>query len=488
MIHNQNSKTSTKMERTLELRCTAFVIGVALTLYLSSVTSAPVKAPVPHANPQENVNDPNDVEDSTGLEYDRYLREVVSILEEDEKFRQKLENTSIDDIKTGAIAHQLEYVSHHIRTKLDELKRKEVGRLRELARQKRAMDKMGKVAVDDKLFPNHIDHSNPHTFETEDLKRLIKEATRDLEEQDKVRKEEFKRYEMEKEHRKREELAKLNEEERKKEKERLEKMDKKHKDHEKIHHPGSKDQLEEVWEETDHLDKDDFDPKTFFKLHDSNSDGYLDELEVEALFERELGKMYNEDNPEDDMVEKEEERNRMREHVFGEIDKDKDFLISMEEFMKGTQGENFEKDEGWKTVDDEEQFTEDELQAYEKEMEEIRKHEEEKKRKIDAKHQKAADTVKQAPELVHHQVDANVVKLEPAAPAAAAGHGAAPQGGPIHLEAAAPVNAAHQQAAAGQPVAPAAAAGQPAAPAAAAGQPAAAAAKETPNEAKPPAK
>ena len=111
----------------------------------------------------------------TGLEYDRYLREVVSILEEDEKFRQKLENTSIDDIKTGAIAHQLEYVSHHIRTKLDELKRKEVGRLRELARQKRAVDKMGKVAKDDKLFPNHIDHSNPHTFETEDLKKGVSE-------------------------------------------------------------------------------------------------------------------------------------------------------------------------------------------------------------------------------------------------------------------------------------------------------------------------
>ena len=29
-----------------------------------------------------------------------------------------------------------------------------------------------------------------------------------------------------------------------------------------------------------------------------------DELEVEALFEQELGKMYNEGNPEDDMVEK----------------------------------------------------------------------------------------------------------------------------------------------------------------------------------------
>lgn len=222
------------MERTFEIRCTAFVIGVAITLYLSSVTSAPVKAPVPNGDPQENVGDPNDVEvmnlgrpggdifrfsyfclqtymfffppapltsffapqtqADTGLEYDRYLREVVSILEEDEKFREKLANTSIDDIKTGAIAHQLEYVSHHIRTKLDELKRREVGRLRELARQKRAMDNMGKVAANDKLFPNHLDHSNPHTFETEDLKRLIKEATRDLEEQDKVRKEEFKRY------------------------------------------------------------------------------------------------------------------------------------------------------------------------------------------------------------------------------------------------------------------------------------------------------
>lgn len=30
---------------------------------------------------------------------------------------------------------------------------------------------------------------------------------------------------------------------------------------------GSRDQLEEVWEESDNLNKDDFDPKTFFYLH-----------------------------------------------------------------------------------------------------------------------------------------------------------------------------------------------------------------------------
>ena len=44
----------------------------------------------------------------------------------------------------------------------------------------------------------------------------------------------------------------------------------------------------------------------------------------------------------------------MREHVFSEVDKDKDFLISLDEFILGTQGENYEKDEGWKPLDEEE--------------------------------------------------------------------------------------------------------------------------------------
>ena len=30
---------------------------------------------------------------------------------------------------------------------------------------------------------------------------------------------------------------------------------------------GSKDQLEGVWEDTDKMDPEDFDPKTFFKMH-----------------------------------------------------------------------------------------------------------------------------------------------------------------------------------------------------------------------------
>ena len=41
----------------------------------------------------------------------------------------------------------------------------------------------------------------------------------------------------------------------------------------------------------------------------------------------------------------------MREHVFGEIDKNKDFMITMDEFLSytGKQGEKekFKEDEGW---------------------------------------------------------------------------------------------------------------------------------------------
>eukprot|EP00079_Xenopus_tropicalis_P031297 XP_017945068.1 PREDICTED: nucleobindin-2-like [Xenopus tropicalis] len=72
----------------------------------------------------------------TGLFYDRYLREVVEVLETDRHFREKLQTADIEDIKSGKISKELDLVSHHIRTKLDELKRQEVARLRMLIRAK----------------------------------------------------------------------------------------------------------------------------------------------------------------------------------------------------------------------------------------------------------------------------------------------------------------------------------------------------------------
>lgn len=63
------------------------------------------------------------------------------------------------------------------------------------------------------------------------------EATNDLENFDKERHEDFKRYEMAKEHDRREHLKTLDEEARKKEEEHYEEIKKKHADHPKINHP-----------------------------------------------------------------------------------------------------------------------------------------------------------------------------------------------------------------------------------------------------------
>ncbi|XP_066107149.1 nucleobindin-2 isoform X2 [Saccopteryx bilineata] len=190
-------------------------------------------------------------------------------------------------------------------------------------------------------------------------------ATSDLEHYDKTRHEEFKKYEMMKEHERREYLKTLSEEKRKEEESKFEEMKKKHENHPKVNHPGSKDQLKEVWEETDGLDPNDFDPKTFFRLHDVNNDGFLDEQELEALFTKELEKVYDPKNEEDDMVEMEEERLRMREHVMNEVDSNKDRLVTLDEFLKATEKKEFLEPENWETLDQQQFFTEEELKEYE---------------------------------------------------------------------------------------------------------------------------
>lgn len=114
-----------------------------------------------------------------------------------------------------------------------------------------------------------------------------------MEEIDRKRREDFKKYEMKKELDYRARLATLNETQRLEEIKRHDESLKRHSDHPKVHHPGSKAQLEQVWEEKDHLPKQEFDPKTFFALHDVNSDGYLDPQEVEALLSLEIQKIYD---------------------------------------------------------------------------------------------------------------------------------------------------------------------------------------------------
>jgi nucleobindin len=63
------------------------------------------------------------------------------------------------------------------------------------------------------------------------------------------------------------------------------------------------------------------------KILDLDGNGFWDTDEVKALFQKELDKMYDPNAPEDDMRERREEMERMREHVFSESDTNKDHLI-----------------------------------------------------------------------------------------------------------------------------------------------------------------
>lgn len=220
----------------------------------------------------------------------------------------------------------------------------------------------------------HVDHANPHTFEAEDLQKLILKATHDLEELDRKRRRDFKQYEMEKEIHYRESLQNLTAEQRVEAEKKHEEVKQKHQKHNHINHPGSKHQLEEVWEQQDHMPKQEFDPKVFFQMHDVNGDGFLDQEEVEAVLSIEVKKLYNEKDPSYDKNEMIEEYHRMREHIYKEIDANHDGLISRKEFLDYTKSPEFEKDDGWKGIEEAPVYTNEELKHYEQQRQQLADH------------------------------------------------------------------------------------------------------------------
>ncbi|XP_076121834.1 nucleobindin-1 [Alosa pseudoharengus] len=345
-------------------------------LLLLSLSLGVMSVPIDRNPNQQEVHPPKEEipeeNADTGLYYDRYLREVIEVLETDPHFREKLQTANTEDIKSGRLSKELDLVGHHVRTRLDELKRQEVSRLRMLLKAKMDSTNTQSVQMDHASLLKQFEHLDPHnqnTFEAKDLELLIATATKDLENYDVERHEEFKRYEMLKEHERREYLKGLDQEKREKEEKRLEEMKEKHRQHPKVNAPGSVAQLREVWEETDGLDPQEFNPKTFFKLHDTNGDGLLDEQELEALFTKELEKVYDSKNEEDDMMEMEEERLRMREHVMKNVDLNHDRVVSLEEFLKSTEKKEFSNPKEWETLDDTKPvYTEEELQRFEAEL------------------------------------------------------------------------------------------------------------------------
>lgn len=334
-------------------------------LLLLSISLGAWSVPIDrNATPVEAREDKQEDSVDTGLYYDRYLREVIEVLETDPHFREKLQTANTEDIKNGRLSKELDLVGHHVRTRLDELKRQEVSRLRMLLKAKLDSANTQSLQMDHASLLKQFEHLDPHnqnTFEAKDLELLISTATKDLENYDAERHEEFKRYEMLKEHERREYLKSLDQEKREREEKRMEELKEKHRQHPKINAP--------VWEETDGLDPQEFNPKTFFKLHDTNGDSVLDEQELEALFTKELEKVYDPKNEEDDMMEMEEERLRMREHVMKNVDVNQDRLVTLEEFLKSTEKKDFNNAKEWETLDDTKPvYTEAELQRFEAEL------------------------------------------------------------------------------------------------------------------------
>lgn len=314
-------------------------------------------------NPNPNENADNVHKPMYEFTYSKYLEEVVKILESEPKFSEKLRGMPEADIKAGKIADHIDDLDDHVFERLTKAKLDELERLREqIQKQIEAEGGAHNIKV-----PDHLDTSNWEKFGKEDLRKLIRRTVEDMDAMDRDRQKNFKEYEMKKKAELDHKLAQMNEEERLKAQREAEEAKKRHNEHEKLKHPGSRDQLEEVWEETDHMDKDNFDPRTFFALHDLNGDGYWNAEELEALFQKELEKMYNDTNPDDDPRERMEEMYRMREHVTKQMDKNHDRLISLDEFLQDTEAQTPNKDPGWKDLADQEVYTDEELQEFERE-------------------------------------------------------------------------------------------------------------------------
>uniref|UniRef100_A0A0N5AZG1 EF-hand domain-containing protein n=1 Tax=Syphacia muris TaxID=451379 RepID=A0A0N5AZG1_9BILA len=295
--------------------------------------------------------------------YSRYLEKVVAILESDPKFTEKLKSMPEQDIKSGKIADHIDDLGPDVFDQLTKVKLAEIERLREvIAKQIEANGGAQDIEV-----PEHIDVNNWEKFGKEDLRKLIQKTVADMDKMDRQRKQEFKEYEMRKRAEADHKMVNMTPEEREKYKKELEAQRERHNQHERVKHPGSRDQLEEVWEKSDKLEKDSFNLRTFFALHDLNGDGLLSESELQALFRIELEKIYNDTNPDDDPRERMEEIYRMREHVMKQMDKNGDRMISLEEFLNDAEAQQANRDEGWKDIGDQPVYTDEELQKFEAE-------------------------------------------------------------------------------------------------------------------------
>lgn len=138
----------------------SFILGLIVFMIVLTCCFAP---PV---QPKKKV----EKEDKDEPEYARYLRQVVEILEKDDDYVKKLMNASDEDLRSGKVAEDLDFVKHDVRTKLDELKRQEIERQRQIRRQ---MNDHQAGLTEREHWNPVFDDDNPDFFGPEDFKKLL---------------------------------------------------------------------------------------------------------------------------------------------------------------------------------------------------------------------------------------------------------------------------------------------------------------------------
>lgn len=142
-----------------------------------------------------------------------------------------------------------------------------------------------------------------------------------------------------------------------------------------------------------------------------NGDMYIDPYELEAIFQAELDKVYDPNNPDDDVREMEEERARMREHVMKEVDINGDGAISLKEFMDYTNSMEFVKPTNtYQMIDDMiekgEVYTSQELKEY---KERVAAHEAELKKRLSNLKEEALKLANQKKQFVDAKAKAQEI-------------------------------------------------------------------------------
>ncbi|EFO16668.2 EF hand family protein [Loa loa] len=292
------------------------------------------------------------------VKYMRYLETVLNILQATPQWKEAMQSMTQEEMLSGKIAEMVDKLEPHIIEQLAKAKILELQRLEQEIRDQLDVD--GGATHNIKI-PEHLDFNNWETFSQEDLRKLVVKIVADMDELEQRRKRDFKQYEMKKaeeDHK----MAQMVQTEREQYIQQMEEQRRRHNKHEPLKHPGSRNQLRKVWEDTDKLDKDAYDPTTLFGLHDRNDDGYWSYDELNTIFLPEIEKLNNFSD-----LERLEELYRMRDHVMKQMDTDGDHRISLAEFLADREAQEEKPDQGWEDIGDKEQYTKEELEIFEKE-------------------------------------------------------------------------------------------------------------------------